>query len=374
MDRRFFLKGAAFVTIMVKNGEMWRAFGQEAPEYGEGPAYEPWKTWREDAKDGPLLLVRSAILCSNAYNSQPWLFKVSKSSIELYADIQRNIGAFDPYLREMHFSLGCALENLMLAAASSGYKASVSFLPAKLEPASSKPEPRLVARIELAPGKPAPNELFDAIPHRHTNREAYDRQRPIPPEFLSELGRVTANEKDVKLFLFSADADRKKLADMILKASGEFLADSDVRQGTQRWFRTTLEDVQKYRDGVNLVPGGNSRPATPESYLTLMLTGKLFGLIAVRDRYDRVQTIRAGRIWQRTHLLATARRLATRPANGAVEIIDHQRRLNQEPTWAAQLGQMTGDATWQPTFMFYMGYPTLPAVASPRRAMNDVLA
>jgi len=37
-----------------------------------------------------------------------------------------------------------------------------------------------------------------------------------------------------------------------------------------------------------------------------MMTGPLFGLIAVRDRYDRPQTIRAGRLWRRTHLVATA--------------------------------------------------------------------
>ena len=73
------------------------------------------------------------------------------------------------------------------------------------------------------------------------------------------------------------------------------------------------------------------------------MSGRVFGLIAVRDRYDRPETIRAGRIWQRAHLLATARGLAARPANAAVEVIDNERRLNLEPKTSARLAQFTGD-------------------------------
>jgi nitroreductase len=104
-----------------------------------------------------------------------------------------------------------------------------------------------------------------------------------------------------------------------------------------------------------------------------MLTGRLFGLIAVRDRYDKPQTIRAGRVWQRAHLLATARGLAARPANGAVELIDLESRLSQPPQTADHLAEITGDSAWQPTFMFYMGYPTQPAAASARRRLESVV-
>jgi len=65
--------------------------------------------------------------------------------------------------------------------------------------------------------------------------------------------------------------------------------------------------------------------------------------------------------------------LAARPANGAVEIIDHEQRLQLEPKTTAKLAQFTRDASWQPTFMFYMGYATIPAVASARRSIQDVL-
>jgi hypothetical protein len=64
------LRGAASVTIMVAGGQVWRASGQEVSPFGT-PAYEPWKSWRGDAKDGALALVRAAVISSNAYNAQP---------------------------------------------------------------------------------------------------------------------------------------------------------------------------------------------------------------------------------------------------------------------------------------------------------------
>jgi hypothetical protein len=132
MRRRSFLKGAGVVTVVVVGGGVWWAYDQGVFSVGEGPAYEPWKDWRKDSNDGSLALVRAAILAASPHNTQPWLFKVTNSSIELYIDTQRNVGALDPYLREEHIGMGCALENLMLAAAANGYSATVTLIPGKL--------------------------------------------------------------------------------------------------------------------------------------------------------------------------------------------------------------------------------------------------
>ena len=75
--------------------------------------------------------MRAAILSASPHNTQPWRFKVTNSWIELYLDPNRNVGALDPYLREEHIGMGCALENLMLAAAANGYAATVTLVPGK---------------------------------------------------------------------------------------------------------------------------------------------------------------------------------------------------------------------------------------------------
>lgn len=375
MQRRAFLQTMTVTTVAMVNGEIWRTLDQAPPPYGEGPAFEPWKTWHQESKQGPLALVRAAILSSNAYNSQPWLFRVSATQIEIYADVRRNLGAFDPYCREMHFSLGCALENLLVAAPVNSYKTSVTLQPGKLEPPPPQPEPKLIARVMLAPGtsKSAMRELYEAIPNRHTNREPFHPEKAVPPDFVAALKRAASGDSDLRLFLFSDAAQRKKLVDAIT-ASSSFLADPEVQRGVRPWFRTTLEELQKSPDGAYVGPGGPSKPSSLEQYKAIMMSAPLFGVIAVRDRYDIPQTVRAGQLWQRAHLLATARGLAARPANGAVEIIDHERRLQQPPTTMARLAEIIGEPVWQPTFMFYMGYATQPALPSARRSVDDVLA
>src|SRR5207247_3006639 len=97
------------------------------------------------AADGALGLLRAAILAANPHNSQPWLFRVTSERIDLFADTRRNLGAIDPYLREMYTGVGCALENLTLAARAGGYAPAVTLLP---DPASTAH----AARIELSPG------------------------------------------------------------------------------------------------------------------------------------------------------------------------------------------------------------------------------
>jgi nitroreductase len=391
VKRRSFLKGAGVVTVVVASGGVWRAYDQGVFSTSEGPAYEPWKNWR-DTNDGPLTLVRAAILAASPHNTQPWLFRVSNSSIELHIDTQRNVGALDPYLREEHIGIGCALENLMLAAPANGYTASVTLQPGMLEPIPSNSKTPLVARVDLAPGKRDEGELYNAIPRRHTNRGPYNPQKLIPADFLEALNNLPGGDADVKVFLFTDEAQRKKIAEVSSAANTEIYSDPDVQSGSEQWVRLQWSSVQEHRDGLTIDAFGLSPIAsavakmmTPRmlqwaashseknGYANLMLSAPLIGFIAVRDRYEQEQCLRAGRVWQRSHLLATARGLAARPCNEAVEMVDHERALGRPASRAALLNEITGDSAWQPTFVFYMGYPTLQAHASPRRPLQAVL-
>jgi len=390
--RRSFLRGAGIVTVAVAGGGVWRAWDQGVLSVGEAPAYEPWKDWRNTENDVPLALVRAAILAASPHNTQPWLFKVTNSCIELYIDTQRNVGALDPYLREEHIGMGCALENLMLAALANGYAATAVLLPGKLDPIPAEPKPQLLARVNLAPGKREESELYNAIPRRHTNRGPYNPGKAISPGFVNALNHLLGDYADVKLFLFTAEADRTKIAEISSSANNEIYSDPDVERGSDRWIRTKWSSVQKYRDGLTIDAFGLPPIATAVAKMisvrmlrwaashstengsaNLMLSAPLIGFIAVRDRYDQEQCLQAGRIWQRAHLLATAHGLAARPCNEAVEMVDHERALGKPPSRAALLNEITADPTWQPTFVFYMGYPKWSAHASPRRPVQAVL-
>src|SRR6202163_4988998 len=181
--------------ILVAGGGVWRAADQGVFSTGEGPAYQPWDEWRTATK-GPLDLVRAAILAANPHNSQPWLFHVTSTQIDLFADLSRNLGAVDPFLIEMHIGLGCALENLLLAATANGYSTQVTLSP-------DAADETLVARIALAPGSAPVSTLYNVIPLRHTNRYPYDTGRPVTAATLDALSAL-GDDPDVRVFWFGS--------------------------------------------------------------------------------------------------------------------------------------------------------------------------
>ena len=158
------------------------------------------------------------------------------------------------------------------------------------------------------------------------------------------------------------------------------------------WSRADWNKMQHLKDGLTYGDFGESttqtamerffppsilrrvvRPPSLSAYLDLMLKGRLFGTIAVRDRYEMANSLQAGRVWQRCHLLATARGLAARPANQCVELMDQEHIHNKHPGQAELLAEITRDPSWQPTFMFFMGYPTARAHETVRRPAHEVV-
>src|SRR6266436_3223859 len=210
MHRRSFLKGAGIVTILVAGGAVWRAEDQGVFSVGQGPAYQPWRDWQTDASAGPLALVRAGILAASPHNTQPWLFRVGAARVALLADTARHLGSFDPYLREMHIGLGCAIENMTRAARAYGYEATVMLRAGTLAGPAAPPRPEPVAVLELAPARPRPDALFDAIGRRHTDRTAYAVGRPVPSDALEAMWETFKEDPEVRLFLYSATEERRQ--------------------------------------------------------------------------------------------------------------------------------------------------------------------
>lgn len=384
LSRRNFLRAGGMLLVGLAGGGVFRASQQGVFSVGQGAAYEPWTTWRDDMGDGTLSLVRAAILASNPHNSQPWLFRVTEDRIDVFADTTRQIGTIDPFLREMYLGVGCALENILLAAQAEGYNAELTYLP---NPADSTH----AARIALSRGVRNISLLYEAIPLRRTNRLAYDTARPVEQEILNRLDALN-DDPDVRLIWMTQSAARAALGEQIVAATAALVADERQSYDSHQWWRGSWEQLQTERDGVTPDAG---QPPLFAAFIKMLpdtdhttanaafleqtrtrhtATAMGYGLIAVRDGMNNEYRLRAGRVWQRIHLQATIDGLAMQPLNQMPERADREVQLGLEPTFTNALAGLVGDSTFQAVMPFRFGYPTmLPAAPAPRRAVESVV-
>lgn len=381
ISRRIFLKGVGTIFVVSAAGGTWWASERGVFSYGKGIAYDPWRKWQAEGNPKSLRLVNAAILAANPHNTQPWRFHVTESQIEMYADRERNLGAIDPYLREMETGLGCALENLLIAARANGYTYSVTI------PDDSSSD--LIARVDLSPGAPSATGLYEAIPRRHTNRGYYDTHRPVSAETLKALSDLGGS--DARVLWYSEPNERKYVGDLIIQATEAIIADPVQIAASNAWERFDWKSIQAHRDGITLDAQGLSPmmrflgkifPTSSDESNRYWLDGTknryvgtaaAFGIIVVPDSTKMRHRVNGGRLWQRMHLWGTVQGLAMQPLNQLTERADRERSLGVEPRFGKALDELIHSPDWQALMSFRIGYPKEDALLSPRRSLEQVV-
>ena len=383
--RRSFLKvagiGVGSVVIAGAAGLTWRAVDGGVFASGTGEAFAAWAEAGPEAHDA-LGLVRAAVLAANAHNAQPWQFRVADNRIDVFADTTRNLGAMDPLLREMDISLGCAIENIVVAAPANGKTATVTLLP---DPA----DPTHVARIDLQTAEASVSPLFTAIVGRHTDRNGYDPSRPVDAAELARLS-ATVDGPDTELVWFTTPAERDAFGALTVRATEAIIADPQQVADDAAWYRTDWHEIQSKKDGITIDPSGQSEFIRAVSKVIPVSTAQnnagwlagtrdsqiptaaAFGALVVRDPLDTGQRLSAGRAWQRLHLSMTVDGLRAQPLCQVPERIDRERSTGLTPDFGQALAALL-PAGRHAIMTFRIGYPTAAALPSPRRPAREVV-
>lgn len=384
--RRQFLKGvgigAGVVGLSGTGIVGWRAASQGVFEAGQGPAYAAWNEW--DLGTGPLALVRASIFAANPHNTQPWRFAISSSAIDVYVDLARNTGAMDPFRREQHIGVGCALENLLIAAQAKGYDLRLAILP-------SPTDPTLIAHVELGRGTESSHALYQAIPKRHTSRAPYDTSRALSQETLGALDSAVADIPGAAVVWITADAQKQQIGQLIVEGAKAFAADTKQSSDSFRWWRDNWNDIQRYKDGTTIDASGasqllialmkimppESREQNDQGWIQMnrdqyVKTAAAFGVVVLSDAADDVQRTQGGRLYQRLNLLAVTKGLGMQPLNTITERIDREKVLGLPARFESDISGLLPPNV-QPLMTFRIGYPTVEPPPSPRRPAEDVL-
>jgi hypothetical protein len=200
------------------------------------PRFTPWHIddsefyELESFDDQMRFLLRYAVLAPSGHNTQPWVFRITKDGVEVFADYTRRMLAVDPADRELLMSVGAAITNFRVAAAHFGFDASVLY--------ERRPEERVPVALISVCETCAPDRdlaaLFHAIPKRHTNRAPFDGQ-PIEPQRLRRVCDVIDRFPDtLRLFLLH-DSDR--VAEMVEEGDRLQMASPSFRAEIADWIR-----------------------------------------------------------------------------------------------------------------------------------------
>ena len=147
----------------------------------------------------------------SAQNSQPWLWRIARDGVHLYADRSRRLGDTDADHRDVLLSCGAVLDHCVVALAALGWRARIRRFP----DGSDTNHLALIEVIEQ-PSPAASVELAAAIPHRRADRRPYTGVSM--PAGTLELLYVRAARRDVMLGVVPAQRwDRRDEDGVVLR-------------------------------------------------------------------------------------------------------------------------------------------------------------
>lgn len=363
LSRRDFLKLSAAAGVVAVGGYVlseytpwlnydqqiendWRAFSMRTTEYDQ---------MRE--------MIRYATLAPNGHNTQPWKFSIKENAIEIFPDYSRQLPVVDSNHRELWISLGCALENLLLAAAASGYAANVLY-----------PSTNEVITVNLTKDTPQPNPLVKAIPVRQNTRSEYNGQ-PVNQADLNLLQEIQGEPGVVTQFLTDSEKIETAL-EYVNQGNLVQYADTAFLDELIDWLRFNKKEALRSRDGLYSRCSGNpevprwlgksfvagTKPQQQADLDAKKLRSSSGAVVIASDADDLTGWVRTGQVYERLALQMTARNIKSALLNQPIEVSSIR----------TQFQSAMGLKNANPQLLVRFGYAD-PLPHSLRRPVDEVL-
>jgi nitroreductase len=298
------------------------------------------------------------------YNTQPWRWRVDRTSLHLYSDSGMQLPNTDPDGRDLMLSCGATLNHCVIALAATGWHAAVHRLP---DPA----DPSHLAAIEVHPHTPSHADitLAAAIPRRRTDRRIYTAW-PVPTGDIALMGAAAAR---MGVMLRQVDA-MDKLNKIVKQAVRHHATNHDYLVELTMW-------SGRYGGSRAGVPARN----TPAHDCTAPIPGRIFAgpglaqppgaspaddnaviLALGTEADDRLAQLRAGEATSVVLLTATAMGLASCPVTEPLEVPKTRDSVRSDVFGTDGYPQMLVRVGWAPV-------SANPLPPTPRRRLSRVV-
>lgn len=308
-------------------------------------------------------LVRYATLAANGHNTQPWRFQADPHRIIILPDFSRRTPVVDPDDHHLFVSLGCAAENLALAAAATGRGGALRF------------DSEGAIAFEFGTAAVERSALFEAIPKRQSTRADYDG-REVAAADLEALA-AAARVPGVDLVLLTDRPSIERALELVLTGNSAQMNDPAFMRELKHWLRFNPRQALESGDGLYSPASGNPvlpgwlggpafdlvfRVSSENDKYARQLRSSAGIAVFVSEHADQDHWVRAGRACQRFALQATALGLKHAFVNQPVEVA----------ALRAELAALVGMPGRRPDLVMRFGYGSAMPF-SPRRPATAVL-
>ncbi|MBP6802620.1 MAG: twin-arginine translocation signal domain-containing protein [Chloroflexi bacterium] len=336
--------------------------------------YQPWLsyndqsnlTWRPMVKETntpPQMreLVRYATLAANGHNTQPWKFAIKENAIEIHPDFSRQLPAVDPQNRELWISLGCALENLIVAARATGFTPEVTY-----------PDMADFINVQLTADTPLESPLFKAIPLRQNTRSEFDGQ-PVVVTDLDQIQSPTL-EPGIGVRLITNPAALEAVVEYVNQGNLSQYTDPSFIDELIYWLRFNKKDALATLDGLYSRCSGNpevpgwlgrmfvagTKPQQQADIDAAKLRSSPGAIVIASEADDKSAWVRTGQVYERLALKMTSLNIKSAFLNQPIETAELR----------SQFQNAVGLDTSLPQLLVRFGY----AEAMPRSLRRPVEA
>ncbi|OGH92335.1 MAG: hypothetical protein A2534_03580 [Candidatus Magasanikbacteria bacterium RIFOXYD2_FULL_39_9] len=331
-----------------------------------------YKSWFINTEDFPKesalpaqlkFLLKFAILAPSTHNSQPWQFKIDGNRIYILPNFDKALPVGDKENHFLFLSLGCALENLLVAAQYYGF----SFVVKHPSSGDKKIEITLTKIEKLGV---AEESLISYIAKRITNRHKFTDKLPSE-EFLNTVRGLSTDGINVEVLALGEK--NNKVKQLVGTITPKLLNDPSFRKELSGYVKT---NITKSKLGMPAFVMGvpNFLSLFIPTILKFVnieklnkkkqegaLSAAIFIVISAKNNNEE-DWVKTGQVFQKINLLATKFSLFTHPMAAPLHDIEGRKEL-----------QEILQTNFNPQFLFRLGYGSVEPKHSPRMSVDDCM-
>lgn len=277
-------------------------------------------------------IIKFATKAPSGHNTQPWKFRIIGDEIHITPDYSRELPIVDADHHELWISLGCALENLVIAGKNQGLKSDVYI--------ASENNGKAFIRVKfVATDETDKDELFKYIEARQSTRNTYNGDS-LSVQVINDL-KSSFNFPGIAMQLFSQD-EIKVLEPFIIESSNRQFANKQFITELVNWCRFSEKEARGKGDGLWSASMGFpnvgsfigtialkyfiSAKSEVKRWRKLIYSSSGFALF-IADKNDIKHWVNLGRAFQRFGLTATRLNLSHAHVNMPCEETEVRKKM-----------------------------------------------